>query len=262
MGHHMVHKGLPCHLYFDLEFDKKVNPEKDGVEMVDILISVIFDLLMEKYAIQGDQKWVVELDSSTKEKFSRHLIIHIPEMAFKDNSHVGAFVAESQQQIFMESLICRMDAECGRLLICKVDLDCKKTLSFDSEVNSNYEQSSEALQEISNQACLSNLPGTYLTGKSPFPSLDVFVESIASSGNVAGRIRSWYWFSEYGLMVYNMSRNSTLAPVYKEKIYSGISSVVQGAYIKVHGQHVNIGQARLVDLVQLGRSFFVPFGPA
>jgi hypothetical protein len=28
------------------------------------------------------------------EKFSRHLVIHIPGAAFKDNSHAGAFVAE------------------------------------------------------------------------------------------------------------------------------------------------------------------------
>jgi hypothetical protein len=34
----------------------------------------------------------IHVDSS--EKFSRHLIIHIPGAAFKDNSHVGAFVGE------------------------------------------------------------------------------------------------------------------------------------------------------------------------
>lgn len=28
------------------------------------------------------------------EKFSRHLIIRIPKTAFKDNSHVGAFISE------------------------------------------------------------------------------------------------------------------------------------------------------------------------
>ncbi|XP_058085970.1 uncharacterized protein LOC131233321 isoform X2 [Magnolia sinica] len=278
--HHyeVIQEGLPCHLYFDLEFSKKVNPEKDGAEMVDILILVILDALFDKYAIKGDQEWIIELDSSTEEKFSRHLIVRIPEMAFKDNSHAGAFVAEicsrisiaresdprldklyalkdskcptqtsqlfldtavysrnrcfrlalsskagkssvllptgrfkcknmSQQQMFMESLICRMDADCKKLLICKMDLDCKKTLCFDSEVNSNCEQSSKASQEIAHQACTSNLPGTYLTGKSPFPALDFFVESIASIGNVSGRIRSWYWFSEHGLMVYSMSRN-------------------------------------------------------
>lgn len=33
-------------------------------------------------------------DYSNADKFSRHLIIRIPKTAFKDNLHVGAFVAE------------------------------------------------------------------------------------------------------------------------------------------------------------------------
>lgn len=58
-------QGLPCHLYFDLEFDKRVNIGKDGDEMVDLLISVVLEALQEKYAIHGDLDWIVELDSST-----------------------------------------------------------------------------------------------------------------------------------------------------------------------------------------------------
>ncbi len=78
-----------------------------------------------------------------------------------------------------------------------------------------------------------------LSGKSPFPSLEVFVESIACIGDVqgtrvhvsspknlvkeymstvecfviascsfcVGRIRSWYWFSEHGVVVYNIMGN-------------------------------------------------------
>lgn len=53
-------------MYFDLEFNKKVNPEKNGVEMVEILISVIFESLDEKYSIQGNYDWIIELDSSTE----------------------------------------------------------------------------------------------------------------------------------------------------------------------------------------------------
>ncbi|KAI9075397.1 hypothetical protein K1719_042647 [Acacia pycnantha] len=62
--------------------------------MVDLLISVILEALNEKYFICGDPEWIVELDSSTDEKFSRHLIIRIPKTAFKDNSHAGAYVSE------------------------------------------------------------------------------------------------------------------------------------------------------------------------
>lgn len=57
---------MPCHLYYDLEFNIKENAEKNGDEMVDLLILVTFEALREKYSIEGDTNWIVELDSSTK----------------------------------------------------------------------------------------------------------------------------------------------------------------------------------------------------
>ena len=53
-------------MYFDLEFNQKVNEGKDVDQMVDILISVILEALHEKYAVEGQEEWMVELDSSTK----------------------------------------------------------------------------------------------------------------------------------------------------------------------------------------------------
>lgn len=58
-------QGLPCHLYFDLEFSKKENADKNGDEMVDLLLSVVFDALHEKYSLEANHDCVVELDSST-----------------------------------------------------------------------------------------------------------------------------------------------------------------------------------------------------
>lgn len=60
------YQGFPCHLYYDLEFDKRANPIKDVDEMVDILLSITFNALRDKYSIDGDRGWVVELDSSTE----------------------------------------------------------------------------------------------------------------------------------------------------------------------------------------------------
>ncbi|URE06808.1 coiled-coil domain-containing protein 111 [Musa troglodytarum] len=242
--------GLPCHLYFDLEFDKTVNADKNVDDMVDILMSVTFNILFEKYAIKANDGWIIELDSSTTKKFSRHVIIRMPKIAFKDNLHVGAFVSEvcshitsqrgsdpqldklyarkdssssdfqlfldsavysrnrcfrlvfsskagknsfllptgrfkckdmTEQEVFMESLICRMDSDCNKLLKCQIDTDCKKTLYFDFEVQ---QQTSDALQHTALNAYRSDFPSTYSSGKSPFPALDAFVEFIASSGNV------------------------------------------------------------------------------
>ena len=70
-------QGLPCHLYFDLEFSKKVNIIKNVDEMVDILISITLKALHDKYSIQGSQDWVIELDSST-EGMSLLLVIPLP----------------------------------------------------------------------------------------------------------------------------------------------------------------------------------------
>jgi len=53
----------------DLEFNKRVNPENNGDEMVDLLISVILEALLDIYSIQGNLEWIVELDSSTEGMF-------------------------------------------------------------------------------------------------------------------------------------------------------------------------------------------------
>ncbi|KAI9112899.1 hypothetical protein K1719_016013 [Acacia pycnantha] len=280
LRHHyeVIKEGLPCHLYFDLEFNKRVNPGKDGDEMVDLLISVILEALNEKYFICGDPEWIVELDSSTDEKFSRHLIIRIPKTAFKDNSHAGAFVSEmcsqvqnarekdgrfeklfvkkdsssgdglnqlfvdtavysrnrcfrlplsskagkssvlvpsgrykcknlGEEEMFMASLICNMDADCKKYLVGKPESNCVKTLHYDTEVNYNHEHCHQYPLKFTSSSCESDVPAAYFVGKSPFPFLDKFVESTASVGNISGKIRAWYWFSEFGLIVYSMSRN-------------------------------------------------------
>ncbi|KAK8714757.1 hypothetical protein V6N13_042106 [Hibiscus sabdariffa] len=276
LRHHyeVIQEGFPCHLYFDLEFNKRDNLGRDGDEMVDLLIIVILEALLEKYCIIGNQDWVVELDSSTEEKFSRHLIMRIPKIAFKDNSHVGAFVTEicsriasakekeerfeklyvkkdstsakspgqlfvdtavysrnrcfrlalsskagknsfllptrrfkckdmGEEDMFMTSLICKMDVDCEKLLVCKMELDCVKTLHFETEATSNFGRYHKAQENTG----ISDVSTTCQTGKSPFPCLDEFIISIASTGNIPGKIRCWYWFSEYGLVIYSMSRN-------------------------------------------------------
>ncbi|RAL54223.1 hypothetical protein DM860_018203 [Cuscuta australis] len=286
--HHyeVIQEGLPCHLYFDLEFNKRANEDKNGDEMVDLLVMAVFDTLLEKYSLEGSHDWIVELDSSTEGKFSRHLIIRIPKAAFKDNSHVGAFVTEicsriytsnemderfkklfvfkdsksvgipsqifvdtavysrnrcfrlalssksgktsvllpsgrfkcedmSEEEMFMASLICNMDADCEKLLVCKMDSDFVKTLHFDTETTENFQQ-----DFIPHASVLNSFEGdpsrAYLMGKSPFTALDAFIVYIASIGSVPGKVRSWYWFSEYGLMVYNMSKNRYCERIQRE----------------------------------------------
>ncbi|KAL0304331.1 UNVERIFIED_CONTAM: DNA-directed primase/polymerase protein [Sesamum radiatum] len=239
--HHyeVIQEGLPCHLYFDLEFNKKGNTDRNGDEMVDLLIVVIFDALLEKYSIQGTEDFIVELDSSTEGKFSRHLIIRLPKTAFKDNSHVGAFVSEicgriqsyrerdeNFEKLFVSKGSSSADSHCqlfvdtavySRNRCFRLPLSSKAGKSSvllpsgrfkcKDMITNNIQKYPGFPEKFDLSSCTSDASTNYLMGKSPYPALDVFVEAIASNGNVPGKIRSWYWFSEYGLMVYSMSRN-------------------------------------------------------
>ncbi|XP_051474915.1 DNA-directed primase/polymerase protein isoform X2 [Apus apus] len=81
-----------CKLYFDLEFYKPANPGADGKSMVAKLIELVSEKLKEFYDVTCAAKDVLNLDSSTDEKFSRHLIFLPQKTVFKDNIHVGNFV--------------------------------------------------------------------------------------------------------------------------------------------------------------------------
>ncbi|NXM94835.1 PRIPO protein, partial [Sylvia borin] len=81
-----------CKLYFDLEFYKPANPDADGKRMVMKLIELVSQKLKELYDVNCSVKDVLNLDSSTDEKFSRHLIFLPQKTVFKDNTHIGNFV--------------------------------------------------------------------------------------------------------------------------------------------------------------------------
>ncbi|NWY70816.1 PRIPO protein, partial [Erithacus rubecula] len=81
-----------CKLYFDLEFYKPANPDADGKSMVMKLIELVSQKLKELYDVNCSSKDVLNLDSSTDEKFSRHLIFLPQKTVFKDNTHIGNFV--------------------------------------------------------------------------------------------------------------------------------------------------------------------------
>lgn len=60
--------------------------------MVDIFIKYICQHLKNIYGVDCNRKYIIDLDSSTSSKFSRHLIFHLPGAVFKDNIHAGDFV--------------------------------------------------------------------------------------------------------------------------------------------------------------------------
>ncbi len=50
--------------------------------------------VQSSFNLDLSEDWVLELDSSTAAKFSRHVIIALPGAAFQSNAHVGAFVRD------------------------------------------------------------------------------------------------------------------------------------------------------------------------
>ncbi|NWR63070.1 PRIPO protein, partial [Bucorvus abyssinicus] len=113
-----------CKLYFDLEFYKPANPGADGKSMVAKLIELVNQKLKELYDVNCSAKDVLNLDSSTDEKFSRHLIFLPQKTVFKDNIHVGNFVRSILQPAIrlMESKAAAVvPEEAGHVLQCSAD---------------------------------------------------------------------------------------------------------------------------------------------
>lgn len=132
--------GAVCKLYFDLEFHKASNLHLDGKMMVAKLIQYVCEKLEEVYGLNCSAKDVLNLDSSTSEKFSRHLIFMLPNAAFKDNSHAGQFIhailhpalnslqkSKEALTVAVDSGESRDDVECSEAKRRKFE---KKDLSF------------------------------------------------------------------------------------------------------------------------------------
>lgn len=82
-------QNVPCKLYFDLEFKKKLNPKIDSASLMQKFKARLISHLKETFGIILTESNILDLDSSTEEKFSRHVIV---DLIFKDNFHVGNYV--------------------------------------------------------------------------------------------------------------------------------------------------------------------------
>ncbi|KAM6441242.1 DNA-directed primase/polymerase protein isoform 1-T2 [Liasis olivaceus] len=81
-----------CKLYFDLEFYKPTNQGANAKQMVSDLIKFTCRKLDEYYGIKCSVEDILNLDSSTEEKYSCHLIFLLENAAFKNNIHIGNFL--------------------------------------------------------------------------------------------------------------------------------------------------------------------------
>jgi hypothetical protein len=69
-----IQEGTPCHLYFDIEFEKGLNDGINGEELISIFKEYVIERLKEFWNETCD---VIDLDSTSSTKFSRHLIFRM-----------------------------------------------------------------------------------------------------------------------------------------------------------------------------------------
>lgn len=79
-------------LYFDLEFENEYNKTSDGVAMTQVLINIVKFYIKKCFGVTCSENEIINLNSSSETKFSKHLIFNFKSIVFKDNHHAGNFV--------------------------------------------------------------------------------------------------------------------------------------------------------------------------
>lgn len=113
----VITEGAACKLYFDLEFEKEFNKDHCGVQMTDTFIKIVSQFLKEEFSVSCDRRNVLDFDSTTNSKFSRHLVFQLPKTYFRDNYNVGNFVRmicdKLRLVILSESALHDLCTKCG-----------------------------------------------------------------------------------------------------------------------------------------------------
>ncbi|KAJ3227224.1 hypothetical protein HK099_002917 [Clydaea vesicula] len=89
-------------LYFDVEYEiNDYNKNLNSTELIGIFKNEVLKELNFQFKLENleQDEVILDLDSSTSEKFSRHLIFNIPGHIFKNNYVVGHFVSNLIQKI-------------------------------------------------------------------------------------------------------------------------------------------------------------------
>ncbi|XP_012287011.1 DNA-directed primase/polymerase protein [Orussus abietinus] len=98
-SYEVIPEGHPCRAYFDLEFNIDLNPTSNGERMTATFIDIFCAYMLKYWGLPCDKTNVLNLDSTTEQKFSRHLIFAIKDIAFKDNLHLGRFIKKIHHDI-------------------------------------------------------------------------------------------------------------------------------------------------------------------
>ncbi|XP_007177931.2 DNA-directed primase/polymerase protein isoform X6 [Balaenoptera acutorostrata] len=229
----VIPENAVCKLYFDLEFNRLANPGADGKKMVALLIEHVCKALQQFYRVSCSAEDVLNLDSSTSEKFSRHLIFQLHDVAFKDNTHVGNFVRKILEPAF--HLIASEDDDMtpettGHEFSHFSETPIKQGISFskkstDEDIGESWTTNSEKLERLGS-AKQSSPDLSFLIVKnnigekhlfvdletiegfqcSPYPEIDQFVLLLVNKNGIKGGIRRWNYFFLEELLVYDICK--------------------------------------------------------
>lgn len=92
----LLREGRPCHLYLDLEFSHATNTRVAGNELVTVLLAAVKSSVCKRLGLQVHE--VVELDSTTEKKFSRHIILRLGNNAAWASNHAAGLFLQTVWQ--------------------------------------------------------------------------------------------------------------------------------------------------------------------
>mmetsp|Transcript_31949 Transcript_31949/g.101877 ORF Transcript_31949/g.101877 Transcript_31949/m.101877 type:complete len:533 (-) Transcript_31949:223-1821(-) len=100
----VIREGCPAYLYFDIEFNKRWNPEVNGECCMETFENYLCEFMRKYFStrdLQVNNADIIHLDSSNENKFSRHLIVRPNDasVVFRDNVQMGEFVRALVQNI-------------------------------------------------------------------------------------------------------------------------------------------------------------------
>jgi len=101
----VILEGRPCWLYFDLEYSRGSNPGLEPEVAMSAFRAVLADFCADAIGAPLDESSLIELDSSTPQKFSKHVLVKRlrgapgdplgqKPLAFANNAQAGLFVSE------------------------------------------------------------------------------------------------------------------------------------------------------------------------
>lgn len=91
----IIRASTPCNLYFDLEFYREANPDVAHDSLMATFRELVKRRIKAVFGLELLDDHIVELDSTTPAKFSRHWTVHLPNrFLFSCTTHVGQFVGQ------------------------------------------------------------------------------------------------------------------------------------------------------------------------